>query len=764
MSYEADGQRSEQPLSLAHPEYSPAFFARIELIIKYQAELEALPSLNNSPILEACHAILEHRASAADESIIGTETAKARFPQIWDHYIALLRSDSHPNALAFLREGLTFLEAIGVNGRRKISSLFDVMLKKEDRQARRNEVYGQNGIARIGGVHKELVLVPTPERNRDPHEHLELLKIAAAQQFVQYLLNQKDYAGYSHDPIPLPDKEYVERTSTTARSILEHLRDNDTAWEQFTDTEQSGKDLAAILKKHVIIPADLDQKLPYGTHDYNLIRDDKTGEEKFIDPKIVFQNTDGRVQIEASHYGLHMLSVSGEKYKPTTLQDFLSTSTIDIYTDMKKATGSSWKKFPDVKNLSTLPHAHLAISFSEPAKPGEWKHRMGIFSHRGGHGRINTHIHQDFTDKKTPDYFYYFGSHLYKDGQANNADADNGARALGVTKRMYIDEGITINPSYPDTDPRTDKEQAELEAALGLSDVEIVFTLDAETLQRVDENLQVLNNHLIKPISYQIETILGKSPDTTEIIRLLNPRLSRHTLLGLLMEKYGPTANCVFPLQTYERLGFSIFPDITTAIDEFMNQATRIEPNSLHDTDSFQTIAEAVRLALTDQALTRLGFSPLGALGVYTSGEILGVQLKAVAKKVAQAQAPETNAGTDILFQISELGPKSLASLFTSANSRFNDRTTNAISLQGDTICFRLNLNDPTVRKALHLDIPSTRTLLRDKKLLAQYQESLPKAAQALLRGRVNMLPLLAEKLAAAYRGSVPSTNEEPSI
>lgn len=748
----------ERPLSTPHPEYQPEFFDRIARILAKREQIEStIPTLKDSPLLTICQAIYDHYLEDKGQTVMDALHAKAQFHTVWEHYKQVVKPDSHPNALKFIHDGLKFFEKIGVKSQKKISGFFDFMLEKEHADARRNETYNQNGIARTGGVHEELLLVPNPDRTRDPHEHIESLQIAAAQQFVQYLLNQKDYAGYSHDPIPLPDAGYAERTRTTARQILEFLRDTDNGWEQFASPS-----LAAELKKHIIIPADLDAKLNYGTHDYNLVRDDQ-GREHFVDPQITISQSvgkDAKVKIDASHFLMQVFSTSGEKYKLTSLKEFLSTPTMNIYKDAHDATQAGWIPFPKLRELNTSPQTHLAVSFSVPATEDGWEGRKKIYVHRANHGRIYTHIHQDITDRKHPDYIHFFPGHMRKDGKANNADGNNVASALGVTERIRVEDGIIINPFFPDTDPRTDRLAALFESALGLSDVEFIFSFDDTEL---DNYLNIINDRMVKPVSDALEKIFESDPEVYEIIRMLNPKLSRHTLLGLLMEKYGPTANCVFLTQAYERLGFSIFPKESDTIDHFASDDYRFEAGSERNTQDLETIGDAIHIALVDQAMTYLGFSPLGALGIYASGEFAGIQLQGLAKFVAMLQAPKTKEKTDILFQISELGRKGLLSLFVSANSRFNGRTTNAISLQGDNAVFRLNLNDRATRQALGIDAKDIHALLRDQEALEKYKAGLPAVAQKVLQDRVNKLMLLAKNLSLYYPESKNTEAQSPA-
>lgn len=726
--------------SESHPEYPAKLLKAIKTIAINRDKLQDIEALAKSPIFDACEAIDKQQKGQlnlappdtlpSNKTFLDASGAKGLFDSIWGHFAKVIHSENITTPLLVIKSSLKNLETVFVSGARKPVDFFRYMLNKEDETSRKNEEIGQNSIARIGGTHDLTLNLPArkiPEGQSDKsNEHIESLKIAAAQSFVQYLLNQKDFAGHSPEKISLPDPDYSRRTRENALQILRHLRDNQTGWESLAPPE-----LAAILRQKITIPPDdiLKKPLYYGTHDYNLVQDEN-GKDKFADPQISLDQSTGTINVD--QFAVQLFSVDGAHYALSNLKDIFNSSNENLFNHMATARSNDkfkWQELSTPKHVAELPQPLLAISFSLE----NGRARDQLFSHRANNGRINTHIHLDI-NKNSSDELHILAGHRHKDGQANNADANTIGKSLGIELPTILPESITINPFFPSTSPRL----ALMEGKLGLSDVEIGLNFDEKTM---NDAIIIINDSITSPISAQIREVLGSSPSTDEVIKILNPDLGRHVLLGLIMEQDGPTANCVFPYQKYARLAFSIYPNISQTINRFLSDGEHSSPQDLEE------ILGAIQLALADQTLTRLGLSPLGFLAIYTSGKKLTIEPKSLAQGAAEVISPDAKAKADILFQISEL-KEGLSSIFTSAKSRFNGSTTNAIALINGRVNFRVDLNDPALLEALNIALAGILDAVTDEDQMKYYKELLPIAAKLKFQKRTKQWEQLAQKLA----------------
>lgn len=505
-------------------------------------------------------------------------------------------------------------------------------------------------------------------------------------------------AGHAPDQIRVPDKEYSQRTRETAKKIINHLKTN--GWGGIANPE-----LAQKLNSAIVWPEDkdLNKTLPYATHDYN-IQKDQSGKDVIVDPQIKFDEQTG--QIDVSGLSTQFFSLDAKRIAQTNIQFALSMSGRDIYNQMAVANSSklTWENYPAKLNDANLPQVHFALSLTAPGRP---ELETELLKHRGNHGRIAKHLHLRIGNN-APDSLIQFSSHTPKDGQAANADITAIAKALGITTPAQLHESIKVNPFYPNTSAKENPTQSQLEKNLELTDVEIGINFDSNL---ITENQEVINWGLLAPTSRKILEVLRshvafeaiRKIDGVEhslpairqlhqdVIKILNPELNRHTLLGLILEQDGPTANCVFPFQKYARLAFSLFPNIKQEIQNLVN------PNVETGRTNFGEIEKAIRLALTDQTLARLGLSPLGFLAIYAS------QSQALAQSGAGVLTPEAKAKTDILFQVSEL-KTSLASSFTSALSRFVKSISGGIATINDRMTARVDLTNNNLLKRLNFD------------------------------------------------------------
>lgn len=677
--------------SETHGEYSSKLTETIRQIALNRDVLNTIDELTDSPVLDACTAItsqLENKLNIKETSqengpiqytLLDSTGAKGLLDSIWKHYARIIHSKDNSLPISILSKALKGMESIFIRGVKKPIHFFLHMLDKEDRISRDNEQIGLNTIARLGGVHS--LTLPLMERPRNEHtsDHLDTLYVALGQSLVQYLLNQKDFAGHCPENTTLPEKDYIQNTRNTARQILEHLQKY--GWRTIAPPE-----LANLLKDRVSIPTDLSKVLPYGTHDYNLIQN-QDGKDMISDPKISYNKNNGDISLE--NLAVQLVSADGNSYALSNISEIFKLTKSELFQCMSIKAGNSkltWREFPSFKDHDQFPQVQFALSFSTE----DPNYYDNILLRRANCGNVSRHLHLKI-NKNKHDSLIQFSSHRKRDGQEATASMDANARALGVSSpRLDLENSIQVNPFFPNTTARIDAKQSLMEIRLGLSDVEIGVNFDN---QQIEDDILLLNQYIVEPISAKIRAVLGDdNPHTEEIIKIINPDINRHVLLGLIMEQDGPTANCVFPYQKYARLAFSIFPEDVKDINSYLNTKVDHQNPSSH-----KNLVDSIRLALTDQTLSRLGVSPLGFMGIYTS------QSKKFAQTSANIVASKTKQKTDILFQISEL-KKGLSSIFTSAKSRFNGITTNAIGLINNRLTARLDLTDPTLLKSLDMD------------------------------------------------------------
>lgn len=722
-SYEATIEHESEP----HPEYSERLKQTIRLIDVLKEPLQQIEELKGSPLFDACSAIasqleLDSQSAAQDvptvprshkRTLLPASGAKKIFSNIWSHFGKLAAVNVDTFGARTVANALTIMESTLIKGVLKPVQFFLHTLDTEGIRARENETYSQNNIARLGGVHSLTLSIPELS-SENLEQHAETLQIALAQSLVQYLLNQKDMGGHTPDTIAVPDKNYSARTRDTAKKILAHLKNK--GWDGLASAE-----LARKLQEKIVIPDDLDKPLSYATHDYNL-KKDQTGRDRIIDPKIIYDEQSGAIDLGGLQ--IQLFNIDASKFALTDIKSILSMPPKNLFTQMIVGNTSAfpWQKYPEKVNDASAPQPHFAVSMTHPNRP-ELDDK--ILAHRANHGRITTHLHLRMITGQA-DTLLQFTAHTPKDGQAASADMDAIGSALGIKKPSIIPESIRVNPYHPNTPMSENLAQANLEQSLQYTDVEIGLNFDSSSL---DNDLKIINQHIVSPTSDRIKSVLQSQATLdaihklasfpqdqavldgifAEVIKLLNPEVGRHTLLGLVLEQDGPTANCVFPFQKYARLAFALFPNISQQIQNLVNPDAGKRTN-------FQEMEQAIRLALTDQTLARLGLSPLGFLAIYSS------ESQALAQDGANRLAKPAKDKTDILYQLSEL-KKGLSSNFTSALSRFIPSISGGIGIINNRLTARLNLTNPNVLKKLRFQSGEIIPALYSKKIpLSQEQ------------------------------------------
>ncbi|GAB4026716.1 MAG: hypothetical protein Fur0011_3000 [Candidatus Microgenomates bacterium] len=680
----------------------------IQLIQRLSPTLKKIEALTDSPVFEACDIFLigiEQQSQFKETSQIvysdkmtlaDSSQIKKFFPRAWTHLLDLIdipAEEKDNNKTTILQLSIRIMESIFVRGKRKPIEFFErETLVKEEVAARQNEAISQNNIARTGGVH-ELFLgrILLPEKSEPLVDYLQNqaqnLQISLAQLCVDYLLIQKDWAGMGIAGEMATDS-YIQETKTSARTILEKLRDD--GWDSFVNSE-----LALILNERLKVTQEMiDRPVSKATHDRNLIFDDSNPPKKVFNPVNL---KDGKLNIPTL-----LFNQTGTKYRdPQNASEILQLSKYELY---KKTLFSNSPKWHDIPNVTErLPQAQFALSLSNKIIEGSKDSK----TFRGARGRVAHHV--DITMRQDVGTISLYTSHNPEDGQIARLTADNLTKVLNITNSASPENDIKTNPYYPNSEKKT--KDRTVEDILQLTDTELGYQIDRDNM--IQDALDLYNSTYMTPIDMQIRNVFNSSesktalndllstngyPQDNELVEqafkkaqeLLNPHLSRHTLLGLVLENDGATSNCVFPEQSYGRLSFSQFKDISKLLEKIFAEGYR--PTNL-DMDELNL---GIRQSLENQTLARLGVNPLSYLAVYTG------DARALAELVGATLSEEVLKKTMIIYQISELG-RTKAQYFVSALSQTVESLFGAFGLVNNYLVARLNL---THSKSLNIVSP----------------------------------------------------------
>ncbi|TXH04861.1 MAG: hypothetical protein E6R05_02585 [Candidatus Moraniibacteriota bacterium] len=209
---------------------------------------------------------------------------------------------------------------------------------------------------------------------------MHVFQIALAQQFVEYLYIQKDFAGLTPFPTNLPDSEYIKRTRNHSLNILDHLKKN--GWKGIANPE-----LVEYLDKHITLPEDLTSVSRIGTHDLNLSKDLK-GKDTLIDPKITI-GIDGLIGF--GNFNVEIISPEGNGYIEIPFSKMMGSRQNELsrfFDDQDVLV--EWTSFPKLIDINELPRTHFVVSRSKSVE--DEAHHI-ILSHRANHGFARRHLH-----------------------------------------------------------------------------------------------------------------------------------------------------------------------------------------------------------------------------------------------------------------------------------------------------------------------------------------------------------------------------------
>lgn len=687
-NYEINAENSEK-----HEDYSPEKKIAINLIAELGNEIiDTLPE--KVIIVNACREIASHwhevrmaseavptKKRSQIDTMLPADRAKVMFSQIWNsHFTKIVNSRS--GAMGVVGAGLKAMESLFVNGKAKAVEFFNIMLDLEEKKSRGNEKAGQNTIARLGGVHF-LETDEIPETS----EGLEMtpthvLQIALAQQFIEYLYIQKDFAGLTPFPTSLPDPEYTKRTRNNSRAMLEHIKTK--GWSGIVNPE-----LVDYLNKNILLPEDLSSVSKIGTHDLNLSKDQK-GRDQLIDAKIGI-GIDEKIEIE--NFDTQIISPDGNGYLLIPFLTFLKGNQNDLsqYFDPNNK-NIVWNNFPKLIDINELPRTHFVISQSKNTSDAS---NQTVLSHRANHGFARRHLH--LVGRKIQQYT----GHFRQDGQEASNDLDHTAKVLKSIFNGENNESITTYPNYPSTNEidTPTREQQQIESQIGISDVAFNFNFDQK---KMSQNVRIVNKHLVNPDREKVDTIINSVRGKVAIENLLrgvddinedqvinelqdiiNPRINRQMLLNLVLKQGRniSTASCIFPAQSYGRVSLAITPNCSELIlNAYDNQTTPL------DEDTLIEIKRILKLFTTEHALAYLGLPPLGYLGVYTH------RSKIPAQTSAEMLTKDANDLAAIDLIVSDLKYSDGIKEFHSAQSQYDENTFGAIGIVNGRLSARLNL------------------------------------------------------------------------